>query len=171
MEINGRIASKNKVGISETKIIFIIFFLRGIKFTAILTSSKRVKDITIHTKEVAIAAPIKPYFTTKMTFNIRFIIEAIIKFIKIVFDFPAIMSIVVQRPENTDIKLPKASIQNALSDARYSFPKKIFINTPGKIIISKNIGIIIINIHFETCLDNSLTTLKFLSEYSFVING
>ena len=69
------------------------------------------------------------------------------------------------------MSVPKAIKRKACSAGRYSGPNNKFKNTPGKSMISINMGILMISIHFPTCLLNSLISFTFFLEYSLAING
>ena len=68
--------------------------------------------VIIQTIDVATAAPYIPYFGISNTFNIRLIMDAINKSVKIHFDLPFIDKRVNNNPEKMEIMLPKESIFN-----------------------------------------------------------
>ena len=104
-------------------------------------------------------------------FKKRLIIDAIIKFIIINLDLPAILIKLMEMKEIVEKRPTKERILKAEEATRYSSPNKIFIIAPGKRKIKMNNGRLRINIHFPTCLLNSLIRRMFFLAYSLVIKG
>ena len=90
---------------------------------------------------------------------------------RITFDFPTIEIRLFEITKREPINEPIESILNAFSARRYSEPNRIFIITPGKRNIKRNMGKLIMKIHFPTCLLNSLMLWSLLLVYSLIIIG